>query len=284
MQIREALKKAADQLVKSATPTLDARLLLTMAISATYEQILLNYDKELDTTSEIAFFELITRRQLMEPIAYIIGKQEFYGREFVVDKNVLIPRPETELLVDIIVNDYNRHLANKSVEILELGSGSGAICISLACEIITAEITASDISDAALNVAKINAKKHNVAQQITFVKSDWYDNLPVKQYDYIVSNPPYISRTEKNQIAEETYLFEPDIALYAEEGGLSSYKAIISNAAKYLKPDGKLILEIGYLQKASIIEILQRHKFLNCTAWQDLAGYDRVIITEAKAL
>ena len=282
MQIREALKHAAGKLVKSSTPSLDARLLLGTAMAATYEQILLNYDQELDVAQESCFSELVARRQLMEPIAYIIGKQEFYGRDFIVDKNVLIPRPETELLVDIVVNDYNRHLANKSVEILELGSGSGAICISLACEIMAAEITVVDISDAAINISKANAKKHGVLQQINFVKSNWYNNLLVKQYDYIVSNPPYVSRSEKDQMAEETYIFEPDLALYAADNGLSSYKEIIGSAYKYLTPNGKLILEIGYLQKKSIIEILQEHKFLNLNIYQDLAGHDRAIVAKVQ--
>jgi len=278
MQIREALKEASKKLHKSSTPELDARLLLGIAMNVTYEQLLLSYDKELSVDSEEEFFKLVTRRESMEPIAYIIGRQEFYGLDFIVNKNVLIPRPDTELLVDIMINDCNQRLNDEAITILELGVGSGAISITLAAQIITSKITALDISSSALKVAKTNAEIHNVLEQVNFIKSNWYSGLGAEKYDYIVSNPPYISQGEKDQMSEETYIFEPDIALYASDNGLAAHKIIIASAHKYLKPCGKLVLEIGYLQKEAITNILREHAFTEPNVKQDLAGRDRVII------
>jgi len=280
MQIREALKEASRKLHKSSTPDLDARLLLSTATASTYEQLLLNYDKELPVDLKKKFFNLVARRESMEPVAYIIGKQEFYGLDFIVNKNVLIPRPDTELLVDIVINDCNRRSADKAITILELGVGSGAISITLATQIVTSEITALDISNDALEVARTNAQIHNVQKQVNFIKSDWYASLDAEKYDYIVSNPPYISQREKGQIAKETYVFEPDLALYASDDGLAAYKVIIASAHRYLKPHGKLILEIGYLQKEALINIFKKYAFTELDIKQDLAGYDRVIIAK----
>lgn len=280
MQIREALKEASRKLHKSSTPDLDARLLLSTATASTYEQLLLNYDKELPVDLKKKFFNLVARRESMEPVAYIIGKQEFYGLDFIVNKNVLIPRPDTELLVDIVINDCNKRSADKAITILELGVGSGAISITLATQIVTSEITALDISNDALEVAKANAQIHNVQEQVNFIKSDWYASLGAEKYDYIVSNPPYISQGEKGQIAKETYVFEPDLALYASDDGLAAYKSIIASAHRYLKPYGKLILEIGYLQKEALINIFKKYAFTELDIKQDLAGYDRVIIAK----
>ena len=280
MQIREALKEASRKLHKSSTPDLDTRLLLSTATASTYEQLLLNYDKELPVDLKKKFFRFVARRESMEPIAYIIGKQEFYGLDFIVNKNVLIPRPDTELLVDAVINDCNRQSADKAITILELGVGSGAISITLATQIITSEITALDISNDALEVARTNAQIHNVQEQVNFIKSDWYASLGAEKYDYIVSNPPYISQGEKKQIAKETYVFEPDLALYASDDGLAAYKSIIASAHRYLKPYGKLILEIGYLQKEALINIFKKYAFTELDIKQDLAGYDRVIIAK----
>jgi release factor glutamine methyltransferase len=243
----------------------------------TYEQLLLNYDKNLSQIAEDEFLKLIDRRQNMEPIAYILGKQEFYGLEFIVNDAVLIPRPDTELLIDIML-DQCSSIMSEDVSILELGTGSGAIAIALAHSIITAEITALDISEVALQIAQINAKKHNVLEQIKFIQSDWYQNLGTNKYDYIISNPPYIAHEEQEQMAEETRMFEPELALYAADNGLANYKIIIASASKHLKPQGKLLLEIGYLQRSSVLEILQQHDLNILKIHTDLAGCDRAIV------
>jgi release factor glutamine methyltransferase len=280
MQIREALKFATNKLIHSSTASLDARLLLGFAMNMTYEQLLLNYDKNLSPTLDNKFLKLVDRRENMEPIAYILGKQEFYGLEMLVNESVLIPRPDTELLIDIMLDECN-NLGSEEISILELGTGSGAISIALAHSIITAKITALDISESALEIAQINAKKHNILEQIKFIQSDWYQNLEESKYDYIISNPPYIASNEQMQMAKETRMFEPDLALYAADNGLANYKIIIESASKYLKPQGKLLLEIGYLQRDMLFEILQQNSFNMLKIHTDLAGHDRVIVAKS---
>lgn len=280
MQVREALKFASEKLYKSSTPSLDARLLLGAAMNLTYEQLLLSYDKNLSQDIEDKFLQLVDRRESLEPIAYILGVQEFYGLEFIVNTNVLIPRPDTELLIDLMCKDCAAHAVNEEISILELGTGSGAISIALANEIITSKITAIDISDSALEVARANAKKHNLSAQIEFIQSDWYQNLEPQKYDYIISNPPYIAQDEKAQMAEETYMFEPSLALYAADNGLADYKIIIASANKYLKPQGKLLLEIGYLQKDLLSDLLQEYGFVALSVNTDIAGHDRVVVAK----
>ena len=277
MKIQAALKFAAANLQQSSTPILDARLLLGKVTGMEVEELLLKYDKNLSAGERQEFLRLVSRRKKKEPIAYILGKQEFYGLDFIVNKHVLIPRPETELLIDLVMGDYNSS-SKENISILDLGTGSGAIAVAFAKFIANAKITAIDISDDALTVAKDNATKHNVAKQIEFIKSNWYENLGSKKYDYIVSNPPYVARAERPEIADETYLFEPEIALYAADNGLANYKTIISTARQYLADGGKLLLEIGYLQKNALAEILKEYGF-GFEIKTDLAGHDRVIVS-----
>jgi len=279
MQVRAALKLATGKLQESSTPSLDARLLLASALGYSQEELLINYDQELDLGIEQEFFKLVARREAREPIAYILGKQEFYGLDFQINEYVLIPRPDTELIIDCIKEDYASNHSNQSVDILELGVGSGAISVCLAKEIILAELVAVDISDDALKVARDNILHHKVQEQVKVVKSDWYLNLDkAKKYDYIVSNPPYICRTEIAQMSKETVDYEPDLALYADNNGLSSYQAIIQNARDFLNVNGKLILEIGYSQKEAISDLLKFSGFKKIEVKSDLAGLDRVII------
>lgn len=279
MQIRDALKLSVEKFKESPTPSLDARLLLAYAMNYTQEELLINYDQELKQVDEVRFLELVERRAKHEPIAYILGKQEFYGLEFTVNKHVLIPRPETELIIDILKEDATKKSKNQTIEILDLGAGSGAISVCLAKEIFSANITAAEISDAAIKVAESNILKHQVQTQVNIIKSDWFSGVEKgKKYDYIISNPPYICRSEIYQMSKETIDFEPELALYADNGGLSSYQAIIRNAHNFLKKDGKIIFEIGSSQKNKILDLLKSAGIKNSLVKQDLSGLDRVIV------
>lgn len=279
MQVREALKLATKKFKESSTPSLDARLLLAHALNYSQEKLLINYDKELEQDIETRFFEFVARREEQEPIAYILGRQEFYGLEFAVNKHVLIPRPETELIIDILKEDSTRKGQNDNIDILELGIGSGAVSVCLAKEILLANITAAEVSDQAIEIAQSNVSRHKVQNQVKILKSDWYSALDKgEKYDYIVSNPPYICRSEIYQMSKETIDFEPDLALYADNEGLSSYQAIIQNAKNFLKNDGKLVFEIGYSQKNMILDLLKRAGFENTSVKQDLSGLDRIIV------
>ena len=277
MQIKQALIIAAEKCKNSPTPNLDARVILCKLLSSSYEQLLVRYDDVLSALEENEFLRLVERRVLMEPTAYIVGKQEFYGRDFVVDKSVLIPRPETELLVDSIIEDYNiRHLG-KDIRILELGTGSGAIAVSIANEVPKVDILAVDISSDALEIAKINAYNHNVSEKVKFTQSDWFSNIAKDRYDYIVSNPPYVAYTEKSYVSPGTF-FEPECALYADDNGFAAYKSIIGSASSYLNDGGGIFFEIGYKQRDRILDILRECGFTDIFTKKDLAGHDRVVI------
>ena len=192
---------------------------------------------------------------------------------------MLIPRPETELIIDILKEDSTRKGQNDNIDNLELGIGSGAVSVCLAKEILLANITASEVSDQAIEIAQSNVSRHKVQNQVKILKSDWYSALDKgEKYDYIVSNPPYICRSEIYQMSKETIDFEPDLALYADNEGLSSYQAIIQNAKNFLKNDGKLVFEIGYSQKNMILDLLKRTGFENTSVKQDLSGLDRIIV------
>lgn len=275
MFVKEALKQACSKLINSSTPALDARILLCHVLDKTHEQLLISYNDELNTSIQHHYFELIQRRISQEPIAYIIGKQEFYGRSFIVDKNVLIPRPETELIIDSVLENIHH---DSTIKILDLGTGSGAIAVTLAKEIITAEIVATDICADALNIAKLNAKKHFAEDQITFKQSNWYENINDEKFDFIISNPPYISYSETHLVATQTELFEPHLALYAEDDGLYAYDKIIKNAIDYLKNDGKILLEIGFNQFDSVSNILKQNGYNKILLKKDLADMARIII------
>ncbi|RTK93352.1 MAG: peptide chain release factor N(5)-glutamine methyltransferase [Rickettsiales bacterium] len=274
MFVKEALKQACSKLINSSTPALDARILLCHVLDKTHEQLLISYNDELNTSIQRHYFELIQRRISQEPIAYIIGEQEFYGRSFIVDKNVLIPRPETELIIDSVLENIHH---DSTIKILDLGTGSGAIAVTLAKEIITAEIVATDICASALNIAKLNAKKHFAENQIIFKQSNWYENINDEKFDFIISNPPYISYSDTNLVATQTELFEPHLALYAGDDGLYAYDKIIKNAIDYLKNDGKILLEIGFNQFDSVSNILKQNGYNKILLKKDLADMPRII-------
>lgn len=283
MLVKEALSLAASELEEFSSKQLEARILLAHILNLTQENLLLSYNKEISKSDKDKFFKLIERRKSFEPIAYIIGKKEFYALEFLVNENVLIPRNDTELLVETVIketitccNDY------KVIKILELGSGSGAIAISLAKNISNALVVATDISDEALEISQKNAKLNNVMDKITFIQSDWYKNLDInslsEQFDFIVSNPPYIRTEDRTYMSKETILYEPTKALFADDNGLANYKEIIASADKFLKKSGRIILEIGFNQARLVKEILQHNEFTNIEIFPDLQGIERVIM------
>ena len=277
MLVREALAWGALELEGFTSKQLESRILLSSILKITQEDLLIRYNEAISQEEESSFSEYIKRRKALEPIAYIVGKKEFYGRDFIVNKQVLIPRPETELLVDRVVLEYQENFAGKEVTILDLGTGSGAIAVTLAALIPQAKIVATDISDEALMLAAENAKLHGAIAQIQFIKSDWYSNLPGKKFDYIISNPPYISPDNKIYMAQETTLYEPELALFAKENGLINYKKIVSGLNKFLKTENKVFLEIGFNQSEALINILKEYPFTGIVISKDLSGHNRVI-------
>jgi release factor glutamine methyltransferase len=213
--------------------------------------------------------EGIRRLNNGEPVQYIVGNVDFYGNTFIVNKNVLIPRFETEELVEKTIK-YVKEYFDKKIDIVDLGTGSGCIAITLKKE-INSNVDAVEISDTALEIAKLNAKNNNV--DIKFIEGDMLNSL-TKKYDLIISNPPYISYDE--EIMDIVKNNEPHIALYAEDKGLYYYKEIIKNANKYLKDNGLLAFEIGYLQGNDLVEYAKLY-FDNVKIEKDLSGKDRFL-------
>lgn len=279
MEVCYILKEAILLLKDSTTPALDSRLLLAHTLNCSQEKLLLNYCALIHKDIVNIFFTLIKRRQELEPLAYILGNKEFYSLEFLVNKSVLIPRPETELIIDALKQDIGQSSYRESINILELGVGSGSVSTCIAKEILLANITATDVSQEALKVATLNIHKHQVNNKVRLLESNWYSALDTGyKYDYIISNPPYICQSEINSTPSSEIDFEPKIALYTDSKGLGSYQLIINEAERFLTNSGKLILEIGYLQKGVISNMLKSTGLRHIIVKKDLSGIDRVLI------
>lgn len=275
MNINEALLHAFAQLKKSAIASagLDARLLLSHVLDKPYEYLLLNSDEILTNDEWERFLKLVDLRKKHKPLAYILGYKEFYGRNFKLNDKVLIPRPDTEVLVDAVISN----VAISNPHILELGCGSGCVIISLLLEIPEAYGVACDIAKDALNVTGENSILHNIERRLEIINSNWFDNINVQKFDIIVSNPPYIAESEKSLVACETILFEPHLALFASDAGLAAYKIIASQAPKFLKKDGILVLEIGFNQLEAVKQILTTSGFTFKDSYKDINNHNRIV-------
>lgn len=255
----------------------ESRILLKHATKLSHEEIILNREIFLDVLMQKKFQLFIKKRKQGIPIAYIISYKEFYGRDFLVSKKVLIPRPETETLVEKAILAINEYKNEKQIRILDLGTGSGAIAITIALESGNKVLVdALDNSSSALRVARQNAEKH-FCQNVNFIKSNWYQSLINNQYHLILSNPPYIPSTDILLMAQETLGYEPKGALFAKDAGLKCFDKILSKAHKFLTPNGQIFLEIGYNQASSVQDIAQKSGFILTGKWQDLQGHDRVL-------
>lgn len=279
MTIKQAIERgvAKLKLEKITTPKLKVRLLMQYVLEKP-RQYLIIYDNEpLTRQQEDKFFDGISKLSKDIPIEHITHKKEFMKLDFFVDENVLIPRQDTETLVEEVIEIAKKINAKK---ILDLCTGSGAIAISLAKYLPNTQITALDISSKALEVAKLNAKTNNVESQITFVESNLLENLPKEKYDIIVSNPPYIKQDIIKELDKEVQK-EPHIALDGGKDGLDFYRKIIDSGYEYLKYGGYLCLEIGYDQKEEVMNLLDNNgQYINKICVKDLYDNDRVIIAK----
>lgn len=275
MNINEALLYASAQFkkVNIVSALLDARLLLACAFDKSHEYLLLNPAEILTIDEQKRFLELVDARYRHKPLAYILGYKEFYGHNFKLNDNVLIPRPDTEILIDVVVSN----VAAPGPRILELGCGSGCIIISLLLEIPGACGVACDISKDALSITSENSILHNVERRLKIINSNWFDNIKDQKFDIIVSNPPYITEIEKPLMSRETILFEPHLALFADDAGLAAYKIIARQAPKFLKKDGMLVLEIGFNQLEAVKQIFVTGGFTFKNSHKDINDHDRVV-------
>ena len=279
MTIKETIRKGMIILKTNnvTEPNIKSRLIMQYVLNKPREYLVVYDKKELTLRQEVNYFKAIKKLCQGIPIQHITNRQEFMKMTFFVDENVLIPRPDTEILVEEVIKIAKKINAKK---ILDLCTGSGAIAISLAKYIDKSNITAVDISDKALNVAKLNAKNNEVEDRITFVESDLFENLKKEKYDIIVSNPPYIKKEVLKKLDKEVQK-EPNLALNGGYDGLDFYRKIIKNAEEYLKFNGYLCFEIGYDQKEDVENLLkEQEKYINITCKKDLCDNDRVIIAK----
>ncbi len=272
MYIKEIL--ATKFLPGSTTPRLDLELLLAEVLQKPRSFLLAHSELELSCEQAKAFQILYKRRLGGEPMAYILGRKEFWSLVLTINDKVLIPRPETELLVELILQ-----LDNPNAKVADLGTGSGAIALALAKERPSWQITATDISEDALQVARFNAKKYQMPN-IVFYCGDWCQVLPDEKFDVIVSNPPYLAQ-EDPHLKLGDVKFEPKTALVAGDG-LAAIKKIISQAKNKLRVNGVLALEHGYDQQSAIQKLLQQNGYQEITAYKDLAGIARVVVARCQ--
>ncbi len=261
------------------TPDLDARALIMAATGFTHTDLIAR-SRDYPSAETLDLIEGYAARRLAgEPVDHILGYREFYGRRFKVSKDVLSPRPETEMLVDAAL----AMLKDKpKARILDLGTGSGAIVTSILAEAKHVEGVAIDLSKAALDIARENSAAHNVQDRLTLLEGSWF--APVSgRFDIILSNPPYITAEAMESLDIEVKGFDPDLALRGGKDGLTAYRAIIAEAANHLSPDGFLLLEIGYDQGRSVSDLLARANFSDISVQKDLSGHDRMIKAVFKA-
>lgn len=271
MQVRHLLIQATQDLSDSPTPRLDAEVLLMHVLTVSRSYFYTNPERVLTTAELAAFNALLTRRQHGEPIAYITGQREFWSLDLLVTPATLIPRPETELLVEQALAKIP---LNTALTIADLGTGSGAIALAIAKERPQVHVYAIDKSLAALEVAQLNAKRLNITN-VSFVCSDWLLAFPPLGFDMIVSNPPYIA-ADDSHLTQGDVRFEPITALVAQQNGLAAYQAIIQQAQIALQPNGWILFEHGYNQQSQLTDLLVKADFkeINCT--YDLAELPRV--------
>lgn len=274
--IQEELKRGSKFLKENFINTykIDSELLLGKVLNKGREYLFLNYKENLSSELINNFESLLKRRKKKEPIAYILNCKEFWKNNFYVDQNVLIPRPDTEVLVEEIMKLYGKQ---QKLSILDIGTGSGCIIISILKERQKFTGTAIDISKKALNIAKYNAKIHHLNNRIKFYKSS-VDNFFKHKYDLIISNPPYISSLKLKYLDRDILGFEPIQAL---EGGIDGFKVfskIVKRSSRLLKIGGKLVLEIGFDQKFEMLKILKKHNFFVNKIVKDYGGRDRCVI------
>jgi len=253
---------------------MDAELLLLHLIGKNRAWLLAHLDDEFGGCKSIGYAQQIDSRMAGEPIQYITGECEFYGLPFRVNKDVLIPRPETEHLVEKVIE-----LATKfeRPRIVDVGTGSGAIAVALAHKLSAARVIATDLSDAALNLARENAIRNGVADRVRLLEGDLLAPVTGEQFEFVISNPPYVADGDRETLAVEVRNYEPELALFAGPHGLDIYRRLIPLAYDAVVPGGYVLFEIGYGQAAGIAELFLAASFSDVQFTKDLQGIDRVI-------
>jgi release factor glutamine methyltransferase len=277
MDIQSAINEG-ENILKSKfieTAKLDTELLMSKAINRDRKYTILNNKKKVDEKQLKIFRNLIQKRSDRKPIAYLINKKFFWKSEFLVDSNILIPRPDTELIIDQVLK-FTKHKNNLNV--LDIGVGSGCILVSILKEKLNFYGTGIDVSKNCINISRINAINLKVNSRVRFYKSN-VDKFNLGKYDLIVANPPYIIKNNLKYLEKDVVNFEPKLALDGGLDGLSEIRKVIKKSSELLKKNGKFILEIGFNQKNKVINLLKEKGFYINSTLKDLAKNDRCIVS-----
>ncbi len=279
LTVLEIIKKTTDFFAAKGieSPRLNAELIIGHALQRKRMQLYLEFERLLAEAELDLIRPLVRRRAQHEPLQYIIGETEFVTFKLKVDRRALIPRPETELLVEIVLKAC-KHAAVPPVRILDLGTGSGAIALALAQAFPQATVTATDRSSDALSLARENAERVGLGSRVQFLQADWFEGLPAGPYDLIVSNPPYLSDVETAETALEVRNYEPVSALTSADGGMADLRRIIARAPDFLAPDGVLALETGIAQREGLLEAASAAGFGQVEVRRDLTDRDRFLL------
>ena len=277
MKIQNLLKEGQKKLKNSINDSyqLDSEILMSKILHKKREFILLNLEKEVDIQKSNIFINLVNQRSQGKPIAYLMGKKDFWKYEFNVSKDVLIPRPDTELIIEKVL-DLTKH--KSKLNILDIGVGSGCILLSILKEKPYFNGTGVDLSKKCLDISKINALKLGIKNRVKFFKSD-IDNFNYGKYDLIISNPPYINKSKLKYLDKNVVCYEPIMALDGGLDGLSEIRKVINKSSELIKNKGKLILEIAFDQKNKVKKLLKDKGFYINETFKDLAKNDRCIIS-----
>lgn len=262
---------------KKLNSALEARMLIRHVTGLSDADLITMNSIELNENQKATLDNMISQRLNGRPISKIIGKKEFYGRDFIVSDDVLDPRPDSEILIEEVLKQCN---SSKHYNILDLGTGSGCLALTLLAQLPNTQAVATDISDGALSVAKENADNLNLFDRIEFMKSNWFDDVE-GQFDIIISNPPYIESIVIPTLEKEVKSYDPMGALDGGEDGLNPYKVILPQIRNYLTPNGFFVLEHGYNQQDDIIKLAQNEGFTNISGRKDYNQNDRIIIAKA---
>ena len=277
MNINSAIIQGAkflkDSFIKN--PYLDSEILMTKAIQKDRKYILLNFKRHLDTKDLNTFKELIQKRSIGKPIAYLTNKKFFWNSEFTVSDDTLIPRPDTEILIEKVL-DLTAY--KKKLNILEIGIGSGCILLSILKERKGFYGTGIDISKSCLNISKLNAIKLKVSSKLKLFKSN-VDKFTTGKYDLIISNPPYIKKSKLKYLEKDVAKFEPKLALDGGLDGLSEIRKVIKKSSELIKKNGKFVLEISFDQKNNVVSLLKKKGFYINSINKDFANNDRCIVS-----
>ena len=276
MILESTIKKASEFLKYNKIPTyaLDAQIILSNIMGVSKEFLILHSNIKINEKIQIEYNKAIKRRSNHEPVAYITGKKEFWSENFIVNKSTLVPRPETELLIYKVL----KYFKNKKINILDIGTGSGCILLSILKELKKSRGLGLDISKKAINIAKINSKNLNLTNRSKFKVFD-IKNFNIGKYDLIVSNPPYIASRDIRSLGPSITNFEPLVALNGGKDGLDLIKKVIYKSSKLLKNDGLLIIEIGYKQYLKVSRVLAQFNFREIDKVYDYGDNVRCIIS-----